>query len=88
MLTGKAKQDFENTLKNINEFYSLSKPYQNRKVIEFFNSNGVILTFRQAKLGGCMCYFSNEFKVMGFNAQECKENSIVKANEIYNNKIN
>lgn len=84
MLVGKAKEDFESTLKNIYEFYNLSKSYQNRKIIEFFNSSGIKITFRQSKLGGCMCYFSNEFNVMGFNAQECKEKSIKKANEIYN----
>jgi len=86
MLTGKAKEDFELTLGNVSHFYTLDKGYQNRKIINWFNSIDINLTFRKAKLGGCMCYFSNEFNLMGWNDQECKEKSIDKANEIYNSR--
>lgn len=87
-MEGKAKEAFEITLKNLNAFYKLSERYKNRKIIEFFNNIGIKMTFRKAKLGGCMCYFSNEFDDIGigYNSEEIRVKAIKKAVEIYNER--
>ncbi|WP_395762360.1 hypothetical protein ACH34C_07070 [Elizabethkingia anophelis] len=87
-MEGKAKEAFEGTLKNINSFNKLSEQYKNRKRIEFFNNVGIKMTFRKAKLGGCTCYFSNEFDDIGigYNSEEIRVKAIKKAVEIYNEK--
>ena len=86
ILTGKAKKDFEKSVKNIKKFNNLSDAYKNRKIINWFTLIGINLSFRKAKLGGCPCWFSNNYNFMGWNYKDFQEKAIKKANEIYNNK--
>ena len=86
MLTGKAKEDFKKSVKNIEKFNNLSDAYKNRKIINWFTLIGINLSFRKAKLGGCTCWFSNNYNFMGWNYKDYQDKAIEKANEIYNNK--
>ena len=99
ILTGKAKEDFFNWLDNqgvngidisnweFEKFQLLSNVSQNALIIEWFDSVGIIITFDYFDLN--KCFYSeisnNSFSTVG-TRQECAKNSILKANEIYNEK--
>lgn len=83
-LTGKCKEDFEASIEDIIKFNKLSNVSKNRKIIKWFESIGIKLTFYKSKLGGSTCYFSNEYCLMGWNYEDYLDKAIKKANEIYN----
>ena len=94
ILTGKAKEDFYKyiNIKDYKLFDYVRKKYANEIVlnaliIDWFDSVGIIITFDYFDLN--KCFYSeisnNSFSTVG-TRQECAKNSILKANEIYNNK--
>ena len=93
ILTGKAKKDFskfyiDNNYDLTINFKNLPEIYQNTLIIEWFDSVGIIITFDYFDLN--KCFYSeisnNSFSTIG-TRQECVKNSILKANEIYNNTL-
>lgn len=84
MITGKAEQDFFARVRK-DEFLKKSKKHQYNKYISFFAENGIPLTLRKAKLGGCVLYFSNEYDICGWNLIDYQEKVIEEACKTYNN---
>ena len=69
------------------DYKDVKKTLLNALIIEWFDSVGIIITFDYFDLN--KCFYSeisnNSFSTIG-TRQECVKNSILKANEIYNNK--
>ena len=98
-LTGKAKESFIDYLDKTNQikiekgilnlhWQDLPEKFKNALIIEWFDSVGIYITFDYLDLN--KCFYSeisnyNSFSIVG-NRQECAKNSILKANEIYNEK--
>lgn len=86
-LTGKCKEDFlRHYGKSEVRFNSHSLKYKNKLMIDFFKLKGISISFNKSKIGGCLLYFSNEFKEIGvgWNLQDIQEKCICRANKIYN----
>ena len=72
----------------IEVFDELPLNLQHASIIEWFDSVGIYITFDYLDLN--KCFYSeisnyNSFSIVG-NRQECAKNSILKANDIYNEK--
>ena len=70
------------------DYKDVKKTLLNALIIEWFDSVGIYITFDYLDLN--KCFYSeisnNSFSTIG-TRQECVKNSILKANEIYNNTL-